>query len=95
MLDEYSSLKPFKNASNILAKKKDWPRLYSEQKLRENQVPVAAAVYTNDMYVDRNYSIKLAEIIPNMNVWETKLFEHNALRSNGEKVLDSLFMRIS
>ena len=95
MLDEYSSLKPFKNAANILAKKKDWPQLYSEQKLRENQVPVAAAVYTNDMYVDRNYSIKLAEIIPNMNVWETKLLEHNALRSNGEKVLDSLFTRIS
>ena len=95
MLNEYSSLKPFKNAANILAKKKDWPQLYSEQKLRENQVPVAAAVYTNDMYVDRNYSIKLAEIIPNMNVWETKLLEHNALRSNGEKVLDSLFTRIS
>jgi len=46
------------------------------------------------MYVDREFSIKLAEIIPNMNVWETKLLEHNALRSNGEKVLDSLFTRI-
>ena len=95
MLDEYSSLRPFKNAANILANKKDWPQLYSKEKLRENQVPIAAAVYTNDMYVDREFSIKLAEIIPNMNVWETKLFEHNALRSNGEKVLDSLFTRIS
>ena len=47
------------------------------------------------MYVDREFSIKLAEIIPNMNIWETKLLEHNALRSNGEKVLDSLFTRIS
>ena len=95
MLDEYSSLKPFKNAANLLAKKKDWSHLYNEQKLRENQVPIAAAVYTNDMYVDRNFSIKLAKIIPNMNVWETKLLEHNALRSNGEKVLDSLFKRIT
>ena len=94
MLDEYSSLRPFKNAANILANKKDWPHLYSKEKLRENQVPIAAAVYTNDMYVDRDFSIKLAEIIPNMNVWETKLLEHNALRSNGEKVLDSLFTRI-
>ena len=95
MLDEYSSLRPFKNAANVLANKKDWPHLYSEEKLRKNQVPIAAAVYTNDMYVDRDFSINLAEIIPNMNVWETKLLEHNALRSNGEKVLDSLFTRIS
>ena len=94
MLDEYSALRPFKNSANILANKKDWPHLYSKEKLKENQVPIAAAVYTNDMYVDRDFSIKLAEIIPNMSVWETKLLEHNALRSNGEKVLDSLFTRI-
>jgi hypothetical protein len=95
MLDDYSSLKPFKKAANILAQKKDWPILYKENVLRENKVPVAAAVYTNDMYVDREFSIKLAENIPNMNIWETNLYEHNALRSNGKKVLDSLFKRIS
>ena len=70
MLDEYSSLRPFKNAANILANKKDWPHLYSKEKLRENQVPIAAAVYTNDMYVDREFSMDLARIIPNINVWE-------------------------
>ena len=63
--------------------------------LRQNKVPVAAAVYTNDMYVDREFSIKLAENIPNMKIWETDLYEHNALRSNGKKVLDLLFKRIS
>ena len=77
-----------------LAEKNDWSILYDKKILNNNIVPVAAAVYTNDMYVDREFSIKLAEIIPNMNVWETKLLEHNALRSNGEKVLDSLFTRI-
>ena len=57
-------------------------------------MPIAAAVYTNDMYVDREFSTELADIIPNMIVWETEFFEHNALRSNGKKVLDSLFARI-
>ncbi len=46
------------------------------------------------MYVDREYSMELAGIIPNMSIWETKALEHNALRSNGKLVLDSLFSRI-
>ena len=94
MLDSYKTLKPFKGAANILAKKNDWPMLYSEKNLKDNQVSVAAAVYTNDMYVDREYSMELAGIIPNMSIWETKALEHNALRSNGKLVLDSLFSRI-
>ena len=94
MLDDYKSLRPFKKAADIIAKKQNWPLLYDEEKLKKNKVPIAAAVYTNDMYVDREFSTELADIIPNMIVWETEFFEHNALRSNGKKVLDSLFARI-
>ena len=94
MLDIYQSLKPFKGAAQILAEKNDWPMLYSEKNLKKNKVPVAAAVYTHDMYVDREYSMEVADVIANINVWETKSLEHNALRSNGKKVLDSLFARI-
>ena len=95
MLDNYKMLKPFRRAANILADKSDWPILYDENNLRKNNVPIAAAVYTNDMYVDREFSMNLAKIIPNISVWETEIFEHNALRSNGKKVLDSLFKRIT
>ena len=95
MLDYYKMLNPFKRAANILADKSDWSILYDENNLRKNNVPIAAAVYTNDMYVDREYSMDLAKIIPNISVWETEIFEHNALRSNGKKVLDSLFKRIT
>ena len=94
MLDKYQSLAPFKKAANFLAEKSDWPMLYDEQRLKNNKVPIAAAVYTNDMYVDREYSMETASIIPNISIWETDIFEHNALRSNGEKVLDSLFSRV-
>ena len=94
MLDDYKALRPFKGAAHILASKDDWPKLYDENTLRKNKVPIAAAVYTNDMYVDREFSMDLARIIPNINVWETNLFEHNGLRSNGKVVLEELFSRI-
>jgi len=91
MLDSYKALQPFKGAAHILAEKNDWPKLYNENNLSMNKVPIAAAVYTNDMYVDREYSMDLVKIIPNISVWESDLYEHNALRSNGEKILDILF----
>ena len=94
MLDTYQSLQPLKGAAQILAEKSNWPMLYSEKNLKKNKVPVAAAVYTHDMYVDREYSMQIADVINNINVWETKSLEHNALRSNGKMVLDSLFTRI-
>ena len=91
MLDHYQSLRPFKNAANILAEKSDWPQLYDANILSENKIPIKAAVYTNDMYVDRDFSIDLAKDIPNTKIWETDTYEHNALRSDGKKVLDILF----
>ena len=91
MLDEYQSLKPFKNAANILAKKSDWPQLYDANILSENKIPIKAAVYFHDMYVDRDFSVNLAKNVPNTEVWETDMYEHNALRSDGKKILDTLF----
>ena len=94
MLDIYKSLSPFKKAAQILAEKNDWPILYKKEVLQKNQVPVAAAIYTNDMYVDRDFSIETSTMIKNIKIWETDLYEHNALRSNGEKILKLLFARL-
>ena len=94
MLDIYKSLSPFKKAAQILAEKNDWPILYKKEVLQKNQVPVAAAIYTNDMYVDRDFSIETSTMIKNIKIWETDLYEHNALRSNGEKILKLLFTRL-
>ena len=44
MMDNYSSLKPFKGAAQILSEKRDWNKLYDEKMLRANEVPIAAAV---------------------------------------------------
>ena len=68
--------------------------LYNEKILKDNKVPIAAAIHINDMYVNRKYSMELVRIIPNMIVWETKNLEHNTLRSNGGLVLDFIFSLI-
>lgn len=91
MLDEYKSLKPLKNIAIGLANKNDWPMLYEKRSLNNNVVPVAAAVYTNDMYVDRGYSLDTASEIRGIKIWETSKLEHNGLRTNGKLVLKNLF----
>ena len=52
---------------------------------------MAAAVYTNDMYVDRHYSLETGQSINGIKIWETDDYEHNGLRSHGEKILLNLF----
>ena len=58
--------------------------------LRKNTVPIAAATYYNDMYVDRQQSEETARQVPGIKLWITTEYEHNALRADGEKVLERL-----
>lgn len=90
MFDEYEHLRPLKAAAEILASYEDWPRLYDLAVLRSNTVPVAATVYYNDMYVERQYSEETAQIIQGLKLWITNEYEHNGLRADGERVLDRL-----
>ena len=90
MFDEYPGLKSLKEAAEILANDASWPRLYDIEKLERNTVPVAAAVYYDDMYVPRQFSEETARIVPNMRLWITNEYEHNGLRADGERVVGRL-----
>ena len=94
MFDCYCQLKKLNGASEILANKEDWPELYNTENLKKNKVKVAAVIYTNDMYVDRDFSIDTSKYISNISIWETDQYEHNGLRSNGKDILDVLFDKI-
>ena len=94
MFDHYPQLQPLKNAAEILAKKSDWPMLYDVEKLRKNRVPVAAAVYFDDMFVHREFSEETALIMPNVKLWVTSEYEHNGLRADGERVVDRLLKMV-
>jgi pimeloyl-ACP methyl ester carboxylesterase len=90
MFDDFPQLQPLKQAAEILAQKTDWPMLYDVERLRQNRVPVAAAVYYDDMYVPCEFSEETARIVPNMKLWVTNEYEHNGLRADGEKIVDRL-----
>ena len=91
MFDEIGGLKPLKESAEILAAKADWPDLYDLVQLRHNQVPVAAAVYYNDMYVELGLSEKTASLIQGIKLWVTNEHEHSALRMHGEAVFGRLY----
>ncbi|NTU63199.1 MAG: alpha/beta hydrolase [Chloroflexi bacterium] len=91
MFDDYRALQPLQEAAHILAQFDGWPHLYDKEVLQQNTVPVAAALYYNDMYVDRLLSEEAASFIKGIRVWATSEYEHNGLRADGEKVLGRLF----
>jgi hypothetical protein len=89
MLVDYGQLAPLREAARLLAER-EWPRLYDEERLRSCDVPVAAAIYAEDPYVDRAFSEETARMIPTMRAWLTNEYEHNGLRAGNGHVLDRL-----
>jgi pimeloyl-ACP methyl ester carboxylesterase len=94
MFETYPQLMPLKEAAEILAQDDSWPMLYDVEKLRRNRVPVAAAVYYDDMYVHREFSEETARIVPNVKLWITNQYEHNGLRADGEAVVSRLLQMV-
>ncbi|MFI5912295.1 alpha/beta fold hydrolase [Dactylosporangium sp. NPDC051541] len=84
------ALAPMREAAELLAARPHWPRLYDAARLGTNEVPVAAAVYYDDMYVDRDLSLGTAAKIAGARVWITNEYEHDALRVTSGAVLDRL-----
>jgi len=89
MFEEYGALVPLRQAADILAQH-PWPRLYDRDALRRNEVPVAAAVYLEDMYVEYEFSAETADIIQGLRAWVTNEYQHDGLRVDGERILGRL-----
>ena len=89
MWEDYGGLRPQRDAAALLAEQ-PWPALYDADRLRRNEVPTAATIYVNDLYVERDYAEETAATIRGLRVWETDEYEHNGLRADGERVLGRL-----
>ena len=50
--------------------------------LARNEVPVAAAIYFDDLYVDSELSLQTAAHVPHLRPWVTNEFEHDGLRAD-------------
>jgi hypothetical protein len=78
-----------REAAHLLAEH-EWPRLYDADVLAGNDVPAAAAIYAEDMYVERAYSEETAAQVRGLRPWVTNEYEHNGLRADGGHILDRL-----
>ncbi|MFF2044638.1 alpha/beta fold hydrolase [Kitasatospora sp. NPDC058170] len=90
MFDADPALRPLKETADLLAARTDWPDLYDPVRLAANEVPVAAAVYHDDMYVDTADSLETARAVRGLRTLITNEWEHDGLRVSGGKVLDRL-----
>ena len=84
------ALRPLRETAELMADRTDWPALYDAERLAANEVPVAAAVYQDDMYVDTAHSLRTASSIRGLRTWVTSEFEHDGVRAGGPRVLDRL-----
>ncbi|MFF0570240.1 alpha/beta fold hydrolase [Streptomyces sp. NPDC004041] len=84
------ALRPLRETAELLARRTDWPLLYDPERLAANEVPVAAAIYHDDMYVDTADSLRTAAAIRGLRTWVTNEYEHDGVRAGGPRVLDRL-----
>lgn len=94
MFDTDPALRPFRQAAHLIAERSSWPDLYDTARLHANTVPVAAAIYDGDMYIDRDLSITTAQTIKGLKSWITDQHQHDGLRTSNGAVLDHLITLI-
>lgn len=94
MFDTDPALRPLKETADLLAERGEWPDLYDPARLAANEVPVVAAVYHADMYVDTADSLATAETVRGLRTWVTNEWEHDGLRVSGGQVLDRLIRMV-
>lgn len=88
--DNDPALRPLRETAAELAENRGWTPLYDPARLAVNEVPVAAAVYHDDMYVDTAHSLRTARAIRGLRTWVTDEYEHDGVRASGPRVLDRL-----
>jgi hypothetical protein len=89
MFEDYAELRPFAQAAERLARH-EWPVLYDPDALAACEVPSAAAIYDEDLYVERAHSVRTAAAIRGMRPWVTSEYDHDGIRADGNRVLGRL-----
>ncbi len=89
MWDEHAGLHAHREAARRLAEH-PWPRLYDTERLARNEVPIAATVYVDDMYVDRSLAEDTVRRVRGLRAWITNEYAHNGLRADGERIVGRL-----
>lgn len=91
MFETSAELEEMREVAKIIAEYKDWPALYDPVQLAKNEVPVYAASFVDDMYVDFGLVQETLSKVKNCKQFITNTMYHDAVRSKTDEVLKALF----
>lgn len=89
MFEQHAALRPFRGAMELLMEDTTFGHIYDAEQLARNEVPLQAAVYFDDMYVDSTIQLDTLSHIGNSHYWTTNEFEHDGL--HGDQVFRHLY----
>ena len=79
MFEELPELRAFAPAMGVLMADTEFDRIYDPVRLAENEVPLQAAVYFDDLYVDSGLQLDTLSRVGASHAWVTNEFEHDGL----------------
>lgn len=79
MYEQQAALRPFRAAMDVLMEDTRFGRIYDADRLARNEVPLQAAVYFDDMYVDSGMQLDTLSRVGRSRCWVTNEFEHDGL----------------
>ncbi len=89
MFEEDPLLAPLAPAMDLLMADVDFDQVYDAARLAANEVPLQAAVYFDDLYVDSGLQLDTLSRVGASHAWVTNEFEHDGL--HGPVVFKHLF----
>ncbi|RSX55822.1 proline iminopeptidase [Bifidobacterium dolichotidis] len=82
MFEQERQLRPFRAAMDLLMQDTHFGTIYDADQLARNEVPLQAAVYFDDMYVNSKLSLDTLSRIGHSHAWVTNEFEHDGVHGN-------------
>ena len=79
MFDEDPALASFRAAEELLMDDIEFDRIYDPVRLAQNTVPLYAAVYHDDLYVDSSLQLDTLSRVGASHAWITNEYEHDGL----------------
>lgn len=89
MFERENALRPFKPAMDVLMEDTHFGMIYDADQLARNEVPLQAAVYYDDMYVDSGLQLDTLSRVARSHYWTTNEFEHDGV--HGSVVFEHIF----
>ena len=91
MFETSKELEEMQEVAKMIAEYKSWPALYDPVQLAKNEVPIYAATFVDDMYVDFGLTQDTLRKVKNCKQFITNIMYHDAIRSKTDEVLKALF----